>query len=275
MMTQPRGATSDHGTPFYFGGAEKRLFGCHHAPLSRIARSCAVVLCYPCGHEYILAHRACRKLATRLAENGYHVLRFDSYGCGDSAGEDEDGDIRQWLVDISTAVSTLRQKSGIWNVCLTGVRFGATLAMLAAAEQGDVASLVLWDPIVRGADYFEELRVRHRDQLQFFPVILPDEPFDATATELLGFRRPAQFSKGLRGINLLTLRPPSPINVLLVENRREASVDRLRKHLAASDAAVSYHYIPDQQLFTAEAGKLLVPSRTIQSIVDWIPEVHP
>ncbi|MBF0509187.1 MAG: hypothetical protein HQK57_09720, partial [Deltaproteobacteria bacterium] len=72
--------------PFYFGPSGNRLFGCYHKPQSDCHRGCGVVLCYPMGYEYMQSHRSYRRIADRLAGEGYPVLRFDFYGCGDSDG---------------------------------------------------------------------------------------------------------------------------------------------------------------------------------------------
>src|SRR2546425_1122931 len=134
--------------PFYFGGPDRALYGCYHEPRSSPGRGCGVVLCTPLWHEYTYSHRAYRQLAVRLCQAGFPVLRFDYYGCGDSGGDDDQREIPQCLTDISTAVGEMRRRSGFVKVCLAGLRFGGTLAMMSGAERGDFESLVLWDPVV-------------------------------------------------------------------------------------------------------------------------------
>lgn len=77
--------------PFYFGTPDEPLFGIYHPPVSEPVRDVGVLLCYPIGHEYIVSHRFYRQLSIRLAEAGFHVLRFDYYASGDSGGECELG----------------------------------------------------------------------------------------------------------------------------------------------------------------------------------------
>src|SRR5690242_1202032 len=135
--------------PFYFGSPDEPLFGCYHAPRPGQERKCVVVICQPIGHEYIYCHRALRQLAVRLSDSGFPVLRFDYFGCGDSSGSTEEGGIRQWLRDISSAISEARHRAGVAQVCLVGFRLGGALSMITAAERGDIDSLVLWDPVVK------------------------------------------------------------------------------------------------------------------------------
>src|SRR5438046_10636910 len=81
--------------PFYFGPFAARLFGIHDAPRTDAGREGSVVLCYPYGRDYVSAFRAYRTLALRLARAGFHVLRFDYRGTGDSAGDIGDASPQQ------------------------------------------------------------------------------------------------------------------------------------------------------------------------------------
>jgi alpha/beta superfamily hydrolase len=120
--------------PFYFGAPGRRLFGVHLAP-QEARRDCAVVLCYPMGQEYINSHRAFRHLARLLADEGFHVLRFDYFGCGDSEGECKQGTMSQWLSDVSTAILEVRNRSRVGAICLVGLRLGASLSLLAGMRR--------------------------------------------------------------------------------------------------------------------------------------------
>jgi pimeloyl-ACP methyl ester carboxylesterase len=104
-----------------------------------------------------VAHRVLRRLAERLSESGYHVLRFDYYGTGDSAGAREEGDLASWGDDASLAVNELRDMSGFPTVAAFGVRLGAVVGWRLAQARDDVHTVVLWDPVVDGAGYVQEL----------------------------------------------------------------------------------------------------------------------
>jgi pimeloyl-ACP methyl ester carboxylesterase len=146
-------------TPVVFGPADAQLFGLHHAPDPEVARGTGVVLCNPLGDEAMCVHRTYRYLAERLAAAGFPTLRFDYHGTGDSSGEDDDPDrVRAWLESIDASVEELRAAAGLHAVALVGVRFGATLAAMAAARRRDVESVVLWAPCTSGRAYLRELR---------------------------------------------------------------------------------------------------------------------
>jgi pimeloyl-ACP methyl ester carboxylesterase len=143
--------------PFFFGSSRRQLFGAYDQPPEGGRR--AVVLCYPLAMEYLLAHANFRYLARQFAFAGWHVLRFDYFGTGDSAGDFEAADHHQWLADIETAIEELKDISQAPRVGLVGMRYGAALAAIAAGRRRDVEALALWDPVFDGPAYLSELGV--------------------------------------------------------------------------------------------------------------------
>jgi hypothetical protein len=78
-------------------------------------------------------------------------------GTGESEGKFEDADVETFLSDIGCAMRTLNAKiPGLNDVGLIGLRFGATLAALAT-ERSDVSRLILWDPVIDGNQYMQEI----------------------------------------------------------------------------------------------------------------------
>jgi alpha-beta hydrolase superfamily lysophospholipase len=194
--------------PLYFGSSSARLFGVYHPAGSARPRQSGVVLCPPAGHEYIRAHRSLRQLAERLSGAGFHVMRFDYFGCGDSAGEAEDASLTTWIGDIGAAVEELQDTAGVRRVCLVGLRLGATLAAHAAEDRSDVDAVVLWDPVVSGREYLDGLR---RLQQQW----LHDRPgsrrfaFSRHVPEVIGFPLTERMRHGLEAMDLRALRRTS------------------------------------------------------------------
>jgi pimeloyl-ACP methyl ester carboxylesterase len=116
-----------------------------------------VLLCQPWGLEYQCAHRTIRLLATRLARRGWHALRFDYTGTGDSSGDTTEADLGTWHEDVTRAAEELHAIGGSGPLGLVGLRLGGTLAAQAAGGIDGLESLVLWDPIVRGQEWLHEL----------------------------------------------------------------------------------------------------------------------
>jgi pimeloyl-ACP methyl ester carboxylesterase len=136
-------------TAFHFGSRERRLFG-YYEPAPASARKVqAALLCHPMGNEQVFAYRSMRQLAARLVRAGFHVLRFDYFGTGDSYGDTGEGDLASWCDDIETAIEELKEISGAAKVDLIGLRLGANLsARVAIQSPREINKLVLWEPLV-------------------------------------------------------------------------------------------------------------------------------
>jgi pimeloyl-ACP methyl ester carboxylesterase len=135
--------------PLFIGTAERRIFGVYEPAVHSRGRPRAAVLCNPWGSEYIYAHRSLRRLAARLSKAGFHTLRFDYFGTGDSAGEETETDPAGLGRDAETAIEALKDIADTPKVALIGLRMGANVAASVASRvPSDVEALVLWDPFV-------------------------------------------------------------------------------------------------------------------------------
>lgn len=173
--------------PIFFGSTREPLFGVYHAPTARPVREAGVVLCQPAGHEYVRAHRFMLHLAGVLTGRGYHVMRFDYSGTGDSWGDGDDASLARWARDTLAAIDELRDTAGITRVHLLGARLGAAVALQAAAGRVDVDALVLWDPILRGTEHAAALRTVGEAFLAAeYPPPRPDERFDPALHGVVG-----------------------------------------------------------------------------------------
>jgi pimeloyl-ACP methyl ester carboxylesterase len=122
----------------------------------------AVLLCNPLGQEALRCHRAFRLLADKLATIGVPSLRFDYFATGDSPGDDGEGDLARWHRDVLLAHEALALRSGAARIVWIGLRLGACVAMTAAAlAPTPPARVILWDPVLDGRRYLEELRAHH------------------------------------------------------------------------------------------------------------------
>jgi pimeloyl-ACP methyl ester carboxylesterase len=262
--------------PFYFGTSEKPLFGCYHTQSSGPTRDCGAVLCAPLGEEYIRFHRVYRQLAFRLSSLGFPVLRFDFYGCGDSSGNCQQWQISHWLADISTAIGEIRRRSGVMKVCLIGLRLGGTLSMMAGDARGDIDGMVLWDAVVSGRAYVEELTASHQEMLRKAHVKPKPRMADEKQTEILGFPLTDSMLTDLEKVDLLAIQQRPANNILVIESNEKASQERLMEHLKRMDASVEYQHRPNPQFWVwiEDYGRVLAPQQILQSVVSWISEVY-
>jgi len=257
--------------PFFFGSPEKPLFGCYHPPRSGPVRDRGVLLCYPMGDEYIRSHRSYLQLATRLSDAGFPVLRFDFYGCGDSGGSSEEGDISQWLTDISTAIDEIRDRSGSFKVCLVGFRLGGTLSVMAGADLGNIDSMVVWEPVVDGKAYIGELVTQHQKELKGLIENPRPNGRSERPTELLGFPLTDAMFTDIHNVDLYSVRNKPANRLLVIASEKEAGDGRLREHLNNLGADAEYQHVPDPKIWL-HRQRSLVPNEILQSVVSWISE---
>lgn len=257
--------------PGFFGPPERRLYGCSHPPTGGPQRDLAPLLCYPLGQEYAYSHRAFLHLANRLTAQGFHVARFEYFGTGDSAGDDRDASLSGWVGDISTTIEETRRAIKRRHIVLIGLRLGAALAMQAAVKRGDVSHLVLWDPIINGREYFEQMKVLHQERLwgHFFekPAV---EHQEERPTELLGLRMNDRLIDELTALDLLAIETKPARRVLVFDSRGDAAVEQLCEHLRALDVDVVYEHAPGFSIWAEDPDKGLVPQQALNSIVTWM-----
>jgi len=227
--------------PYFFGSSASPLFGIYHPPNSGDLNDKAVLLCYPIGHEYMRIHFVYRRLARLLSDAGCHVFRFDYFGIGDSAGESGDGDVDRWKLDICSAAQELRDISRATKISLVGVRFGATLAALTSVDLLSVHELVLWDPVVSGRKYIEELRLINDNMGYFFKSTKQEDNFD----ELMGYPFPPGLRKGIEEINLTTIPKYKSTKIVLITSENKEVYLQLRNKFEADNIYFEHHSVSD------------------------------
>jgi alpha/beta superfamily hydrolase len=245
--------------PFYFGDSARPLFGLHHPPTGAERRT-AVVVCPPFGQEQMRAHRSLRELAVRLGAAGFHTLRFDLSGTGDSAGEGEDARLERWVADVRVAADEMRELAQAPRVALAGLRLGATLAVLAAAGRRDLAALALWEPIVSGRAYRTELADAHAAWYR-------DHARGAapTADEALGFPLPPALAADLDGVDLAAWAPPAAPALWVTSDGGPAVPWATGATSAALPAAPVW-------LHAEGMDRTLVPGPQLDAIAAWLAE---
>jgi pimeloyl-ACP methyl ester carboxylesterase len=85
------------------------------------------------------------QLAAALAERGFVVLRYDKRGVGQSGGRSERATLQDYADDLTTTVKWLARRKDIdpRHIVVAGHSEGGAVAMLAAARENKIASLIL------------------------------------------------------------------------------------------------------------------------------------
>lgn len=259
--------------PFYFGTGQRQLFGLYTPARTAGASARAIVLCHPWGSEYLYAQRSMRQLASMLTAAGFHVLRFDYFGTGDSASDMTQADLKGWEDDIEMAIEELKDTTEAKRVALVGLRLGATLAAsVAAKRRKDVDALVLWDPIVSGNEYLLELMryLSSRPLAEVKPAA--NAPEVCCGYEIRGFRLTENMVREFRTINLCSLVPALPARTLVVMSEEGQSHDVLGAALAgryAGPLVIEQIVSPPAWLEDGYSGAAIIPIKILQRIVEW------
>ena len=209
------------------------------------------------------SHMALRQVAATLARHGFHVLRFDYYGTGDSGGASNAGNLSEWKANIVAAVDDLVECSGVRKISLMGFRLGATLA---CSVELDVADLVLWDPVISGTEYVRQLRSLHRRQ--FAAVLFPPRlPKPGVEGDVLGMPLPSQLQAELDGLELLQIFSARPDQIALLVSDNQHHHHRLRADLerVSGGRPVAVHPVPAQNE-TDQEEAMLVSTALLNSI---------
>jgi uncharacterized protein len=194
--------------PLFLGTTERRIFGIHEPAAATDGSPRAAVLCYPWGPEYIYAHRSMRQLAQKLSLSGRHTMRFDYFGTGDSAGEEWETDLAGWESDVMSAIEAVKDIAGVPKVALIGLRVGANIATNVALQSPtEVEALVLWDPIMSGAEYVQSLQ--------------------ATPQARSALASSSQMLRDLRGVDFPLAAATLPSRTLILVTERQTSHEEL------------------------------------------------
>lgn len=157
-MTEVMEATERH---LFFPSQGLRVLGVLHTP-ARPAREGALVFLHGWAGYRIGPHQMFTKLARRAAAAGFHCLRFDFRGRGDSEGDAQAATLATMIEDALAAVAMICEESGVQRVALIGDCSGSEVAIGAGVLDGRIDSLVLWSAPIVGGDRREAEAAKRR-----------------------------------------------------------------------------------------------------------------
>lgn len=240
--------------PVHFGRSERLLFGIYTPAEEPRARR-GVVICNPWGMEALRAHRALRHLGVLLSQHGVDVLRFDYSGTGDSFGDLASTRLGDWVEDTEHAIDELLALSGNRQVGIAGLRLGSWVAATAAARRpGQVDRVLLWEPIVTGAEHVTELSNGTS----------PNRKADHGTA---GFPIPAQFRDDLSRTSIAGL-PGPRFRVNLV--RSAPTSTSVSAEISAKEVVLTEVAAPPCWREEGEFGAGAVPVDLLRRITEWL-----
>ncbi|MCP4633952.1 MAG: hypothetical protein GY855_13590 [candidate division Zixibacteria bacterium] len=140
-----------------FISGENTIYGMIHSPETDKFNSTGILLLSAGLKNRTGYAKIYVKLADYLASKGYHVMRFDYHGCGDSDGKlsltgayqelhaDINGFIQTGLFaqDALKAMDVLKREAGCRKFVLSGLCGGSNTAVYTAVQSEEVESVIL------------------------------------------------------------------------------------------------------------------------------------
>lgn len=106
----------------------------------------AAVVCHPHpAHGGAMTNKVAYTLARAFQLSGFHAIRFNFRGVGDSEGHYDEGIGER--ADALAVIDWVQARFGVTRIALGGFSFGSAIALAAAGER-DVSQLVLVAPPV-------------------------------------------------------------------------------------------------------------------------------
>jgi alpha-beta hydrolase superfamily lysophospholipase len=260
----------------YFDSGDQRLFGWLHDSSQGSHAAIGVVLCNPFGYEAICSHRSIRAFAEALADTGFPTLRFDYLGTGDSGEIDPQANqLEVWTRDVVAAAAELRRRSGVTQICFLGIRLGALLAMLAAAQCRTNSSLVLISPVLCGRRYLRELRtIRMAASARQTHVDVAPNERNAGAMEISGFTFSAATLASLGKIDFTEPSTPPALDMLIIDGATMPVATQWAQRLCADSARATYLSLPGLVEMVMTAPQFAtIPREMIAATRDWMTQL--
>jgi alpha-beta hydrolase superfamily lysophospholipase len=168
---------------------------------------------------------------------------------------------------VASGVEELRGL-GHDDVCLIGLRFGGTLALLEAARAG-ATRIVAWAPVTSGRRYGRELHM-----LGLAVEASPAYPEPNGAIAVGGFVFDADTLRDLGAVDLLTLDASPAASVLLIERTGGPSLAALTEHLVGLGSAVEARVVDGSERCLDEPAEYAtVPEAIVREIAGWVTAV--
>lgn len=216
-------------------------------------------------YEYWSGFFTLRALAEDLARRGHLVLRIDYDGYGDSAGQQTDPDRwAHWNQNVDLGVAQLRDW-GVSRVALTGVRVGATLALLGG-ERNQASAIAALLPVVCGRRYVRSVAMM-QDEGQAPPEI------EAGRISACGAILPEALQTDLRAIKLAQWDRPPAADVLVIERStcHETSVEKMVEDLRSIGSTVTHTYAGGFDL-ALDQPEVAIAEEPVAISAQWLDE---
>lgn len=251
------------------------------------------MLSHPFAEEKLWSHRVFVSIARALSNSGHAVLRFDYMGAGDSSGTTPETSLETHRADLLGAIGQLvRLQPEIRSVGLIGLRLGATIAAQVAEMAGPHetaalvtgAPLVLWDPIMDGSAYFQELlRSNLTTQLAVYGRVrenreaLTQKILSGGTVNVDGYEIGRELLESCGASNLLTAAPKCHAGPAMIAQISPTKASKERENLRALTSSYpdgTFQVIQEQAFWKEIKPFYGSAKRLQQATMEWLESLN-
>lgn len=218
---------------FFINTRQRQLYGVTQAPSPDNDNGTGILLVPPLGNEQRRCQRPFRTMMQQIAREGFHLMRFDWRGTGNSSGNSSSIDeLALWEEDLQDAATHLSQS--VNSIHIISVRMGAMITARLNLQSLPVAGYHLWDPVFQGSQWLKEMQQLQQgictDTYRF---LFKRKALTNAFHEFAGLSINPLLYRQLQNINLanaLSSNPPAvPVHLLTTGNCTH--LDKLPEHI--------------------------------------------
>lgn len=258
----------------YYGAESRRVYVVLHR--STNAGGTTLVFCPPFCQEMVTTYARLARWSKQLAMRGVSVLRYHPFGTGESDGTYADVTLNSVVKDAVFAQHIARQQIRDSHIGYFGLRFGATVSILAAALH-PADFLVLWCPVTSLGKYFRELlrsqvtadavhRSRMRTTGQMIADLEAGRNVDVWGDEL----SPGLYRQ-MAAMQALPDTPPARNVLWLVRPADEKAAVPIVERWKGLGSYVDFQVIPETAFWEYPGSG--VPERFATATVKWLSQI--
>lgn len=262
------------GRPFWLTTEPEPIYGVLHTPEAERPPRVAALLLPMFGWDSDCSYRARRTWATRLAESGVAVLRFDFPGTENSVGSPlAAGQVQSWVDATADAARWLREVSGCERLVAIGIGIGGLVAYQTVVQAAPIDDLVLWATRAGGRAYMRELRA-YASVASGDAADVPQAPRTDGVLGLAGHIMTEETAQDLAAVKIAGVELPQAASrrVLLIGRDAHGIDAKLRDHLAQSGAELTLIEADDFHSLVAISELRMTPDKTISATVSWLQD---
>lgn len=143
MSTVGAVATSRQETPVFFPVGDEDVFGMFTRPTVEANGAAVIVLPGPGITSMVYRNRVGARLCRRLAAIGYHCLRIDYQGTGESTGEGRAANLERPFTDDLEGAMRWLEGQGLSRFVVVGTCYGAWTALMGAWKLPQIRGAML------------------------------------------------------------------------------------------------------------------------------------